>query len=215
MISKDPKSSKRRAGRQRLPPLAQGPALQFIVATHPDDFRATAVLRNVRSHVMYKHQESRASSPTITNRSRESSRALTRTPSPAATECFGVLQTTTPPVSASSGSFESASSQHASDAHSSPPPIDSLRSLVERILSAANRASTSSAPPTCEGASEYPFPSDDVFPNESLDELKLEWIRTTVFFCHGRQVRTWMPDCCSLLQIKHGCNMSATTISRF
>lgn len=216
MSSKDQRPAKRRAGRHRLPPLAPGPALHFIVATHPDDFRATAVLRNVRSHVMYKHQETRASSPTVTNRSRESSSApsaLTPTPSPTATDCFGVLQTTTSSAPAPRGSSKSVLNERASEGRSPPPPVDPLRSLAERILSAANRTSTRSAPAAYEGASEYPFSRDDVFRSESLDELKLGWIRATLFFCHGKSIHK-RPGCCSLSQIKRGCSIYATTISR-
>jgi hypothetical protein len=195
MASTDPKPSKRRAGRHRLPPLAQGPALQFIVATHPDDFRATKVLRNVRSHVMYKHQESRTSSPTISGRSREGSSgpsALARTPSPATMNSFGVLHTTAPFGPTSGGSCESPLSQHAFDVYSPSSPTDSVRSLAARILSATSPTSTHSAPSACEEGSEYPFPRDNTFWNQSLDEMKREWIRTTVLFCHGESFRKWL-----------------------
>jgi hypothetical protein len=72
--SSDPKPSKRRVGRRRLPPLAPGPSLQFVVANHPDDFRAGRTMRHVRSHVMYKHREHRASSDPDTVRSRKGTR---------------------------------------------------------------------------------------------------------------------------------------------
>lgn len=191
MASKDPKPSKRRTGRHRLPPLAQGPALQFIVATHPDDFRATTVLRNVRSHVMYKHQETRASSPVTLARSREGSNgpsALTRTPSPATTDSFGILPNTAPVAPAYTRGYESALSLHSCDAYSPSSPTDSLRSLAARILSMATPTSTHSAPPACEEASEYPFPRSNTFQNESLGDLKREWIRNTVLFCHGESL---------------------------
>lgn len=51
----DPDLRKKRSGRKRLPPVAPGPPLQFVTATHPDDFKADSTMRNVRSHVMYKH----------------------------------------------------------------------------------------------------------------------------------------------------------------
>ena len=88
MASKDEsKASKKRAGRKRLPPLAPGPALQFVVASHPDDFKADDTMRNVRSHVMYKHrgEQGRSRSPSVKSMSgRSSSRPIsaTRTPSP-------------------------------------------------------------------------------------------------------------------------------------
>ncbi|XP_014562140.1 hypothetical protein COCVIDRAFT_84689 [Bipolaris victoriae FI3] len=196
MASKDPKPSKRRTGRHRLPPLAQGPALQFIVATHPDNFRATTVLRNVRSHVMYKHQETRASSPATLARSREGSNgpsALTRTPSPATTDSFGTLPTTAPVAPAYTRGYESALSLHSFDAYPPSSPTDSLRSLAARILSMATPTSTHSAPPACEEASEYPFPRSNTFQNKSLDDLKREWIRNTVLFCHDQ---AWMRYVC-------------------
>ncbi|EUC41873.1 hypothetical protein COCMIDRAFT_104974 [Bipolaris oryzae ATCC 44560] len=196
MASSDPKPPKRRTGRHRLPPLAQGPALQFIVATHPDDFRATTVLRNVRSHVMYKHQETRASSPATLARSRESSNgpsALIRTPSPATTDSFGILSTNAHMVPAYSRGYESALSLHAFDAYSPSSPTDSLRSLAARILSIASPTSTHSAPPACEEGSEYPFPRRNTFQNESLCNLKREWIRNTVLFCHDQ---AWMRYVC-------------------
>ena len=196
MASNDPKPSKRRTGRHRLPPLAQGPALQFIVATHPDDFRATTVLRNVRSHVMYKHQETRASSPATLARSREGSNgpsALTRTPSPATTDSFGILPTTAPVAPAYSRGYESTLSLHAFEAYSPSSPTDSLRSLAARILSMESPTSTHSAPPDCEESSEYPFPRSNNFQNESLGDLKREWIRNTVLFCHDQ---AWMRYVC-------------------
>jgi hypothetical protein len=49
--------AKRRVGRRRLPPLALGPALQFVVANHPDDFKAGKLMSHVRSHIMYKNRE--------------------------------------------------------------------------------------------------------------------------------------------------------------
>ncbi|EMD86416.1 hypothetical protein COCC4DRAFT_134879 [Bipolaris maydis ATCC 48331] len=196
MVSNDPKPSKRRTGRHRLPPLAQGPALQFIVATHPDDFRATTVLRNVRSHVMYKHQETRTSSPATLARSREGSNgpsALTRTPSPVTTDSFGILPTTAPVAPAYSRGYESALSLHAFDAYSPSSPTDSLRSLAARILSMASPTSPHSAPAACEEGSGYPFPRSNTFQNESLGDLKREWIRNTVLFCHDQ---AWMRYVC-------------------
>jgi hypothetical protein len=84
----EPSSSKRRLGRRRLPPLEPGPALQFVVANHPDQFRAGKTMRHVRSHVMYKHRtERKTSSNERTNTSirRTASECASRTSSPAMT----------------------------------------------------------------------------------------------------------------------------------
>ena len=56
--SNENRSSRRRTGRRRLPPLAPGPSLQFVVANHPDQFRDGQTMRHIRSHVMYQHRES-------------------------------------------------------------------------------------------------------------------------------------------------------------
>ncbi|KAF2815827.1 uncharacterized protein BDZ99DRAFT_541746 [Mytilinidion resinicola] len=72
----DPDQRRKRSGRKRLPPVAPGPPLQFVTATHPDDFKADSTMRNIRSHVMYKHHshdaqqtpKSRPSTPSSTRR---------------------------------------------------------------------------------------------------------------------------------------------------
>ena len=52
-----PNPIKRRAKRKRLPPLPPASNFQFVVATHPNHFKAPGTMRNVRSHVMYRYCE--------------------------------------------------------------------------------------------------------------------------------------------------------------
>ncbi|OCK81942.1 hypothetical protein K432DRAFT_403328 [Lepidopterella palustris CBS 459.81] len=65
--SNEGNSRKKRPGRKRQPPVAKGPPLQFVNATHPDDFKADSTMRNIRSHVMYKHRsfEKKEKSPAM------------------------------------------------------------------------------------------------------------------------------------------------------
>ena len=91
--SSNPNQQKKRVGRKRLPPLPPGPGLQFVVAGHPDEFKKDETMRNIRSHVMYKHRgEQRGGSKSPKGKgSGRSSRQLSqgRTPSPIATSSAG------------------------------------------------------------------------------------------------------------------------------
>jgi hypothetical protein len=73
----EPRPDKKRIGRRRLPPLEPGPALKFVVADHPDDFRAGNTMRSVRSHSMYKVRQDRD-----TIKSHEANRATASTTHP-------------------------------------------------------------------------------------------------------------------------------------
>jgi hypothetical protein len=179
MTSKnDSKSSKKRTGRKRLPPLAPGPSLQFVVASHPDDFKADDTMRNIRSHVMYKHRgEQRGGSRSPRNRSKSGgsssgmTRPMTRTPSPMTTGSEGYLDDSgflAPPSRRRStiwdGEFYRLMSQS--------PSVDPMRNLAGRIIAATTAEPARSAPPAFDQGSEYPFPGNSSMNDESLDELK-------------------------------------------
>ncbi|KAF2110852.1 hypothetical protein BDV96DRAFT_192468 [Lophiotrema nucula] len=198
----DPKASKKRAGRKRLPPLAPGPALQFVVASHPDDFKADETMRNVRSHVMYKHRgEQRGVSPRDRSKSGERSNrriAGTRTPSPMTTNSDGILEDDNifpegnsflaPPRRRSTvwdGQFIQLMSQSAQ--------MGPVRDLAARIISACTAEPARSAPPTFHQGSEFPFPSGSAIAQESLQDLKAVYVEGGEF-C---QNRVWMETVCS------------------
>jgi hypothetical protein len=186
--STDPKPSKRRIGRKRLPPLAPGPAIQFVVASHPDEFRAGNTMRNVRSHVMYKHRERRGSSPPDKGKHRERSTTpaiATRTPSPMTTSSDGILEDNnflSPPPARPSGT---AWNEDFYNYTSVPAATDPMRTLAARIISATTAAPARSAPPMFQEASEFPFSGHNVLEHEPLESLKQEYIQSTDFFCHG------------------------------
>lgn len=186
--SSDPKPSKRRVGRKRLPPLAPGPSIQFVVANHPDEFKAGDTMRNVRSHVMYKHRELRGSSPSEKGKSREGSRTprtSTRTPSPRSTTSDGILEDNTflapTPIRYHSTSWDGELYRY----NSQSPSTDPMRLLTARIISATTAVPARSAPPAFEASTEYPFPANAVLGHESLEDLKNEYMNSTNFFCHG------------------------------
>lgn len=185
----DPKPSKKRVGRKRLPPLAPGPSIQFVVANHPDEFKAGETMRNVRSHVMYKHRELRGSSPSEKGKSRDGSRTprkTTRTPSPRSTNSDGILEENTflapTPIRHHSTIFDGEFYRY----NTQSPSTDPMRLLTARIISATTAAPARSAPPSFEGSSEYPFPANVVLGHESLEDLKNEYMNSTNFFCHGK-----------------------------
>ncbi|RAR11203.1 hypothetical protein DDE82_000676 [Stemphylium lycopersici] len=196
MASTDPKPTKRRVGRRRNPPLPPPPAFQFVVANHPNDFKATQTLREVRSHVMYRHRENQGSSPTELDRSHEDSSApgtLARTPSPVSIDSVDVLQTNALPESTTERGYITALCQDNFGSRTLSPSTDPVRDLAAQILSAVNPKPPHSAPPACEGASEYPFPGYNLLTSELSEDTKREWIRTTSFFCHDR---IWMRSVC-------------------
>ncbi|KAJ4299166.1 hypothetical protein N0V90_004410 [Kalmusia sp. IMI 367209] len=180
------KPTKKRAGRKRQPPLAPGPALQFVVASHPDQFRAENTMRHVRSHVMYKHRgEQRGGSPTEISKSRErrqGSAALTRTPSPMTASSDGALEDAyhlAPTSRRRSTVWDGAFYQYLSQS----PSIDPLRNIAARIIAATTADPARSAPPAFEEESEYPFPSSgSALGSESLDELRELYIANSGLF---------------------------------
>lgn len=186
--SNDPRPSKRRIGRKRLPPLAPGPAIQFVVANHPDEFKAGETMRNVRSHVMYKHREQRGPSPSEDAKSREGSSVppSRRTSSPMTTNSDGILEDNNflapTPIRHHSTIWDGEFYRY----NTQSPSMDPMRALAARIISATTAEPARSAPPVFEEASEYPFPTNVVLEYESLENLKQDYINTTQFFCHGR-----------------------------
>lgn len=191
--SSDPKASKKRVGRKRKPPLPPGPPMQFVVANHPDQFKAGQTMRNVRSHVMYKHREQRGPSPGGKGKSVDGRRTpgtITRTPSPLATQSDGGVE-----HNEFNSRFLAPSAARSSNAawdqdlykYTSESPSNSpARDLAARIISATTASPARSAPPMFEDATQFPFPGSHIADPSSLDTLKQNYINTTEFFCHGR-----------------------------
>lgn len=182
-------SSRRRPGRRRLPPLEPGPALQFVVANHPDQFRAGKTMRNVRSHVMYKHRiERKAFShdcPTTTLQrsasgyaSSTASRALTS--SDASTSELDCLPPTQ--VRLRSGTW---SGPTLSTYMPYTPEPSALRSLIHQILSVTQGSHAQSAPPVFEDASAFPFPGLYGSRSDPLSSLRSQYIENSTFTCQG------------------------------
>jgi hypothetical protein len=184
--STDPKPSKKRVGRHRQPPLAPGPPLQFVVASHPDEFKTGKTMRRVRSHVMYTHRE--GLSPTETARSREGSNTphiTTRTPSPATTVPSSTSQINAQSAPPSARRHDTVWEQDVYEYQTLSPPTHPVRLLAARIYAAISEGATRNEPPVFEGASEFSFPRGNPSRHESLEDLKREWIRTTTFYCYG------------------------------
>jgi hypothetical protein len=174
----EPKAVKKRSGRKRLPPLAPGPALQFVVASHPDDFKADDTMRHIRSHVMYKHrgnQEPRSESPPdmFTRRGRNKALSVSRTPSPMVTptqspfeDCNHFAPVSMRRSTVWDGEFHTLLSQS--------PCADPARELATRVIAAttAEPVPARSAPPAYNQNSEYPFPTSALVGTESLDHLR-------------------------------------------
>lgn len=179
-------SVRKRVGRKRKPALAPGPSLQFVVASHPDKFRDTETMRNVRSHVMYKHQERRGSPSSDRPQSREEGLPfLERTPSPMTTPSVATIDSRflspNPVTRLRSSSWNGGHNRSYIQSAVTNP----FRSLVSRIISATTIAPARSAPPIFEDASEYPFSTNNVLAVECLDELKQRYINSTPFVCQG------------------------------
>ncbi|KAF2030229.1 hypothetical protein EK21DRAFT_65923 [Setomelanomma holmii] len=190
--SSSSKPSKKRTGRKRLPPLPAGPAIQFVVAGHPDVFKAGRTMRHVRSHVMYKHREQRGPSPGERRGSRAGSAISAksqRTPSPiTSTTSDGVLGDN----NFLSPSRVGNSSTVWGSEHSYMSTTDPMRALAARIISAMTAHPARSAPPLFEQATEFLF--SEPLSNDSLDSLKQDYISSTDFFCHNL---LWMQYICS------------------
>jgi hypothetical protein len=143
-------------------------------------------MRNVRSHVMYKHRGSRGPSPSDKRKSREGSRTpadATRTPSPMQNTSGGVLEDSNF-LAPSSARNPSTLWNEQYYSYTSQPPTDPIQVLVQQIISAITATPARSASPMLEAVSEYPFP-DAGTGQESLESLKQEYIGNTDFFCHG------------------------------
>jgi hypothetical protein len=168
----EPKPVKKRAGRKRLPPLAPGPSLQFVVANHPDDFKADDTMRNIRSHVMYKHRgEQRGGSPGDQPKAEGSSTMpLIGTPSPPIIQSGGYLED--PDFMAPMGSHNTMWDSEFYNIMSQSPQTHPLRDLAARIISATTSEPARSASATFGQTSEYPFPSTSSIGQESVEELK-------------------------------------------
>ncbi|KAF2871522.1 hypothetical protein BDV95DRAFT_628708 [Massariosphaeria phaeospora] len=182
------KGTKKRPGRKRQPPLAPGPSLQWVVAGHPDHFKAEETMRNVRSHVMYKHREEQGRlSPGDRSHSGEGSMAMTRTPSPMIprSEDMTGENTYLAPLRRRSTIWDN-------DFHrfmSQSPSEDPVRNLTARIITATTAEPARDALP---GAG-YPFPAMELMGQESLEDLKNHYINSTEFY----QDRAWMEIVCS------------------
>lgn len=185
--STDPKTGKKRVGRKRLPPLAQGPALQFVVASHPDDFKAGQTMRHIRSHVMYKHrgdQRTGSKSPTPRSRSRERRRtysSATRTPSPTMTTSSEGLPDDHMYLAPPSGRRSTIWDGDLYRLMPQSPAREPSRNLVGRIIAATTAEPARSAPPMTDQGSEYPFPHSGSLGQESLEDLKYTYFDNTVF----------------------------------
>ncbi len=186
--SNEPPLSKRRLGRRRLPPLEPGPALQFVIANHPDQFRAGKTMRHVRSHVMYKHRTDKRTTTnerTSTSLPRSASACASSTPSPVPASRS---------ISNSDGEYLTAqysrprSSTWTGDVtqiSTSASYPSTLRTLVHRILSSTHVAYARSAPPTFEDASAFPFPGFYGTQNDSIEDLRQQYFEHCSFFSIG------------------------------
>jgi hypothetical protein len=185
--SSEPKSSKKRAGRKRLPALAPGPAIQFVVASHPDDFKDGDTMRNIRSHVMYKHRE-RGLSPSERQKRREGSStpvAPTRTPSPMTSSSNGLLEDRNILTTSSASRSGTIGDQEYYNSLLEPHMSSPMRTLAAQIISATTSTPARSAPAISERASELLFAEHGALTQNSLASLKQEHINNTAFFCHG------------------------------
>lgn len=184
---RDVRTPRRRTGRRRLPPMAPGPDLQFVIANHPNDFRDGRVMRSVRSHVMYKHRENRESSPSDAANSGGGStpNSLPRTPSPTTTASIDLSQSNRRPTPTSTRYNGVVWDQDAYQFPTSSPSVNPLRTLAAQILSATNMTSSSSTPPILQDGLGEPFAATNMAGHESLEDLKRAWVHNTSFFCHG------------------------------
>ncbi|KAL6707271.1 hypothetical protein ACN47E_004259 [Coniothyrium glycines] len=193
-----PPDRRRRIGRRRQAPLPPGPAIQFVVANHPDHFRQTQTMRNVRSHVMYRHREQEGSSASESNMSREGSStpflSMTAPPSPARVPSDGASEDNShlsfEPTHARGTSWDGGPSNFITTTTSTDP----LRTLISQIASALTAIPASNVPPGYEDTYETPFQAPSSSGNDSLDVLRSEYIERTNFFVHDLP---WMQRLCS------------------
>ena len=184
---KETPSSKRRLGRRRLPPLEPGPALQFVIANHPDQFRAGKTMRHVRSHVMYKHRTDRkiTNSKSNTNLQQRSSAQPSTASSPVMTgsdTSVSDIDSLAPPHSRPrSSTWTGEPPQYTPHASSS----STMRTIIHHILSSTQGAYARSAPPAFEDAPAFPFPNLYATHIDSLQGLKGLYIDSCGSFCGG------------------------------
>jgi hypothetical protein len=182
-------TSRRRLGRRRLPPLEPGPALQFVVANHPDQFRAGKTMRHVRSHVMYKHRTERKTPSRerpITNLHRSASAYASSTASPALTgsdASASDIDYLAPTHSRPRSGTWSGPSPSEYTPHSLAP--SALRNLIHQILSSTQGTYARSAPPVFEDASAFPFPGLYGSQSDSFGGFRSQYIDHSAFFCQG------------------------------
>ncbi|ORY08359.1 hypothetical protein BCR34DRAFT_626257 [Clohesyomyces aquaticus] len=193
----DSKSTKKpRTGRKRLPPLPPGPQFQFVVAQHPDEFKADDTLRNVRSHVMYKHRgDQKGGSARDRSKSREleaRSRAGTRTPSPLPSSSNSVFgdNSLMPTPRRHSLVWDGDFYKYMMRSSQTAP----IRNLAARIITAATSTPMPACtlPPTSAGG-EYMFPGAVSFGEESLEDLKTLYLQSGNF-CRET---SWLQEVCS------------------
>jgi hypothetical protein len=143
-------------------------------------------MRNIRSHVMYKHRgEHRSESPGDIQRGESSRRSLatTRTPSPLAVSAEEFEEDSNflaPPSPRRSTIWD----QEFYRIMSQSPSLDPIRSLAARIIAVTTAEPARSAPPTLDHGSEYPFPSSGALTHESLEDLKHQYLLSSSF-CQG------------------------------
>ncbi|KAH9875599.1 hypothetical protein IAQ61_003063 [Plenodomus lingam] len=187
---------KKRSNRKRRPPLAPGPPLQFVVASHPDRFKDEQTMRNVRSHVMYKHREHTEPLPSESSSAGEQSRSRShqsRSPNPFTFSC----RTPTDALALASP----ASQHHSGDLTYGLPslaleslPVDPFRSLATRIFSMTEVTSVPSTTPVFAIAQTHALDTLDESIPESWETLQQEYIEITPLLCHDLD---WMRSLCS------------------
>ncbi|CAI6342430.1 unnamed protein product [Periconia digitata] len=174
----EPKAERKRPPRRRLPPLPPGPKLQFVVANRPEDFRSNATMRNVRSHVMYKHRTVSPSNSVRSVEQRIKRNPETRTPSPTATAMSdGIIEDfnyVLPPGN-SHDEMENPGSLYHSSLHTSSDGLS--RDLTSKIIASLTEEPTRSAPATLDYGTEFPFSSGiELMNRESLRDLRDQYI---------------------------------------
>lgn len=180
------KVAKRRLGRRRLPPLAPGPAFQFVVANHPDQFKADRTMRHVRSHVMYKHRDIRqerspgARSDNGEGSSKQAGRSCTSSPGIGSDMVYQRTDGSPTPARKRSDTWEGDGRECARY----NCLVDPTQHLAHRIVMATSAPPARSAPPFFEENAEFPFGSS-ALGLEPLEDLSRQYISSTCFFSHG------------------------------
>ncbi|KZM18882.1 uncharacterized protein EKO05_0010389 [Ascochyta rabiei] len=183
-------TSKRRPVRRRLPPLGPGPNLRFVVANHPDQFRAGKTMRHVRSHVMYKHRTGRmtvSNDRPSTGLHRSASERAQSTPIPTVSTSEATshdIDLLVPPQLRPRSSTWTGISL---DRRSNTPTPFELQTTVHRTVLLTAAASAQSAPSAFGDVSAFPFPGTYSASESQLDALKRHYINSCSLFCNDRQ----------------------------